>query len=171
MGDHGEPLLIVDCQICRHSLSACHLYRTIRRAPPQLQEQIHLNSNFNFMFIRWYIIKMLSTYAYLIFSCKSSQWIIGEGLVRYDGSYLYTISTPSPIKKMGSLPMGPTKHLERIRTQSIYLSIGINVRFAAMMAGVGDGLLWHIGGHSRAWKQPVTKRTRDQKKVSPLSKL
>jgi len=48
---------------------------------------------------------------------------------------------------------------------SIYLSIGINVRFAAMMADVGDGLLWHIGGHGRAWKQPVTKRTRDQKKV------
>jgi len=53
----------------------------------------------------------------------------------------------------------------------IYLSIGINVRFAAMMADVGNGLLWHIGGHSRTWKQPVTKRTRDQKKVSPLSKL
>jgi len=52
---------------------------------------------------------------------------------------------------------------------SIYLSIGINVRFAAMMADVGDGLLWHIGGHSRTWKQTVTKRTRDQKKVSPLS--
>jgi len=32
---------------------------------------------------------------------------------------------------------------------SIYLSIGINVRFAAMMADVGDGLLRHIGGHSR----------------------
>jgi len=54
---------------------------------------------------------------------------------------------------------------------SIYLSIGINVRFAAMMADVGDGLLWHIGGHSRTWKQPLTKRTRDQKKVRPLSKL
>jgi len=54
-------------------------------------------------------------------------------------------------------------------SESIYLSIGINVRFAAMMADVGDGPLWHIGGHSRTWKQPVTKRTRDQKKVSPLS--
>jgi len=28
-----------------------------------------------------------------------------------------------------------------VHGQSIYLSIGINVRFAAMMADVGDGLL------------------------------
>jgi len=28
-----------------------------------------------------------------------------------------------------------------VKARSIYLSIGINVRFAAMMADVGDGLL------------------------------
>jgi len=39
------------------------------------------------------------------------------------------------------LPWQPVSVQKKGNKWSIYLSIGINVRFAAMMADVGDGLL------------------------------